>query len=69
MQQQVDFWLRRKQLEQIFNELIDTNARDEGFLGVQDPDPAQVADWKSRRGRMAQIVEEFQTLVQASRKV
>jgi hypothetical protein len=47
----------------MLNELIAINARDKAFLCVQDPEGAEVADWRIRQSRVAQILEEFQTLV------
>jgi hypothetical protein len=53
----------RKRLSRMLDELIAINARDKAFLCVQDPEPAEIADWRVRRNRVAQILEEFQTLV------
>jgi hypothetical protein len=47
----------------MLNELIAINGRDKGFLCVQEPEPAEVADWRIRRSRVAKILEEFQTLL------
>jgi len=54
--------VRRKWLEMMLDELIAINARDKAFLCVQDPEAAEVADWRIRQRRVAQILEEFHTL-------
>jgi len=53
----------RKRLDRMLNELIAINACDKAFLCIQDPEAAEVADWWIRQSRLAQILEEFQTLV------
>jgi hypothetical protein len=53
----------RKRLDRMLNELIAINARDKAFLCVQYPEAAEIADWRIRQNRVAQILEEFQTLV------
>ena len=63
MEEQIQVRLRRERLDRILNELIAINVRDKAFLCVQEPEPAEVADWRIRRSRVAQILEEFQTLV------
>jgi hypothetical protein len=54
---------RRERLEGIFNELIAINARDRAFLRLQEPKPIEVADWRMRRRRVAQLLQEFQSVV------
>jgi hypothetical protein len=53
----------RRRLSWMLHELIVINARDKAFLCVPDPEAAEVADWRIRQSRVAQILEEFQTLV------
>lgn len=63
MEEDIQMRMRRKRLDQMLNELIAINARDKAFLCVQNPEAAEVDDWRIRQSRVAQIWEEFQTLV------
>ncbi len=63
MEEDIQVRVRRKRLDRMLNELIAINARDKAFLRVQDPEATEVADWRIRQSRVAQIWEEFQALV------
>ena len=63
MQEKIQVRARRKRLDRMLNELFAINARDKAFLCIQEPEPAEIADWGFRRSRVARILEEFQTLV------
>ena len=64
MEEQIQVRVRRERLDRMLNEQIAINARDKAFLCIQDPAPAEIADWRIRRSRLAKILEEFQTLVE-----
>jgi hypothetical protein len=63
VEEDIQVRVRRKRLDRMLKELIAINARDKAFLCVQDPEAAEVADWRIRQSRVTQILEEFQTLV------
>jgi hypothetical protein len=54
---------KRERLEGILNELIAINARDRAFLCLQETNPIEVGHWRMRRRRVAQLLQEFQSLV------
>ena len=62
MGEQIQVRIRRERLERMLNELIAINARDKAFL-CQEQEPAEIAGWRIRRSRVAEIFEEFQALV------
>ena len=55
--------LLQQRLAQMLNELIAINTCDEAFLHIEEPGSSEVAAWNVRRGRVAEIINEFQRLV------
>jgi len=64
VEEQIQVRVRRERLDRMLKELIAINARDKAFLSIQDPAPAEIADWRIRPSRVAKILEESQNLVE-----